>query len=123
MREHWRDQWQTPQTLQADEERAALKTLGLDAKEYASLDEIKARYQQLSQKYHPDKHLGDAEKAAAEVEFKRVSTAFASLRRGLPIDQMYVAIDPFGGVPWWHGCATDDARMIACHGMKVTTAS
>ena len=100
----WREQWQTPQTLHEDKCREALKTLGLDDQEHTpSLAEVKERYRELAHRYHPDQHLGQAEKAAAEAEFKRVGQAFARLQRELPLfGSEFVAIDPFGSLPWYH---------------------
>ena len=104
----WRDQWnnrpRSPQQLHEEQQRAALETLGLDSKAQASLSDIKARYKELAQRFHPDHQSGGtaSERAAAEAEFKRISSAFTSLRQHLPAAGEFVAIDPFGGVPWHH---------------------
>ena len=81
-----------------------MKTLGLegDKKAQISFDEIKRRYKELAHRWHPDRHIRPAEKAAAELEFKRICDAFASLQRTVPAAHEFVAIDPFGGVPWHH---------------------
>lgn len=99
---HWRQQWQTAATLEAAEQEAALKALGLEGASEPAVDLIKQKYRDLAHHWHPDRHSGAAQKAAAEVEFKRIGQAFASLQRLSPIGHGHIAIDPFGGVPWYH---------------------
>lgn len=101
----WREQWraeETPQTLHRDQYFAALKTLGLDGKSHEpSLAEIAQRHKELSLRLHPDRHIGKASQPAAEAEFKLVGQAFATLSEQ-SFGNRFVAIDPFGGAPWYH---------------------
>ena len=91
---------------QLEQDRAALRTLGFESDDArASPSEIKEAYKERAQRWHPDRHSGAAEKAAAEVEFKKLGDAVAQLqsrwRRNFtqaPLEP----IDPFHGLPWWH---------------------
>jgi curved DNA-binding protein CbpA len=42
-------------------------------------DELKKAYRREALKWHPDRHVGDAEKARAEARFKRISAAYQTL--------------------------------------------
>lgn len=42
-------------------------------------DELKKAYRREALKWHPDRHVGDAEKAKAEARFKRISAAYQTL--------------------------------------------
>eukprot|EP00316_Scyphosphaera_apsteinii_P013132 CAMPEP_0119322996 /NCGR_PEP_ID=MMETSP1333-20130426/59688_1 /TAXON_ID=418940 /ORGANISM="Scyphosphaera apsteinii, Strain RCC1455" /LENGTH=214 /DNA_ID=CAMNT_0007330347 /DNA_START=155 /DNA_END=799 /DNA_ORIENTATION=- len=103
---HWREQWQRQHVRggmsEREQDRAALRTLGLDSSAHATSDEIKERYRELAQRWHPDRHTGARQKAAAEVQFKKVGQAFANLQRRLPVGHELITIDPFHGVPWYH---------------------
>ena len=99
----WREQWETPQKRQEAQDRAALRTLGLNTSAYASLEQIKEKYRDLAQRWHPDRHSGSVQKAAAEAEFKKISQAFANLQRTtISSSHEFAVIDPFSGVPQYH---------------------
>lgn len=135
MPQHWRDQWQRPDRERTPDDSAALHALGLGKKAHAaaSPEEIKDRFRVLANRWHPDRHTGGAEKAAAEAQyatgssirttchaclclhcpgteriefplprFKKISEAFRSLQGSVVASSEVVAIDPFGGVPWYH---------------------
>ncbi len=75
----------------------ALAILGLAPG--ASEDDIKAAYRDLSQIYHPDKHLGQSERvqAAAANKFKELSEAYAALTHSHDRDRYHAGAAPNSG--------------------------
>lgn len=53
------------------------QTLGVERS--ASEDDIRSAYRRLAMKWHPDRHLSDADKATAEVNFKSIQEAYRTL--------------------------------------------
>jgi curved DNA-binding protein len=51
----------------------------LDVAKNASESDIKKAYRKLAQKWHPDRHVGDKEKAIANKKFQEIQEAYATL--------------------------------------------
>ena len=65
--------------LDPDGVDGALITLGLN--EESTFDEIKAKYRELSKKWHPDKFLNDEEKLKAQGTFMKIQQSYEILSK------------------------------------------
>ena len=88
-----------------EQDRQAMRILGIGLKTRASSTALKEKYRELAQIWHPDRHMGGQQKALAEAEFKRIGDAFKHLEKRLWVTGCLPhsdPIDPFHGVPWYH---------------------
>ena len=65
--------------LDPDGVDGALNTLGLN--EESTFDEIKAKYRELSKKWHPDKFQNDEEKLKAQGTFMKIQQSYEILSK------------------------------------------